>query len=76
MAGKVTDSYEPMLAQMEQEGLIDRPAGYTIVKNSEELYINEKKQPRRIFQKYERYLNDKSVVIKEHKGKRTISVED
>ncbi len=68
--------YEGMLEQMSKDGLIDLKGSYTVQKENNELYINEKKQPADILEKYKSYLNSKSVTVKGYKGNLKITVKD
>ncbi len=59
---------ETMLRKMDHDGLIDRSGNYKIEKEDGELYINGDKQPSEVYNKYHRYLKDRSVNIKGHNG--------
>jgi beta-lactamase regulating signal transducer with metallopeptidase domain len=69
-------NYEAMLNKMQKKGLIDREAGFKIVKKDGELFINGEKQPDEVLDTYRRYLNHKSVTIKGMKGNLKIKAED
>lgn len=68
--------YDAMLEKMEHDGLIDRSAKYSVRKENDELYINGEQQPAKVYDKYSRYLSDKSVTIKGYKGSLEIRVND
>lgn len=53
-----TGAYEKMLGKMEKEGLIDRSNAYSVQKKNGKLYINGKRQPDEVYNKYKRYLDD------------------
>ena len=64
MSTSVEDnSYEAMLEQMEGDGLIDKAGGFDIKKSGNELLINGKSQPDKVFNKYQRFLKGKDVTI-------------
>lgn len=71
-----TNDYETMLKRMEKDGLINRDDNYKIEKDNDELFINGKKQPEAVYNKYESYLKYKSVQIKGHKGHLAITIND
>jgi bla regulator protein BlaR1 len=71
-----SSNYETMLNKMEKDGLIDRSSTYKIKKDDNELYINGEKQPESVYNKYRKYLKDKSVTIKGKKGALTININD
>lgn len=68
--------YEAMLEHMEKDGLIDRKGDYTVQKDKNGLFINEKKQAEDVYEKYREYLNAGSVTVKGHKGNLKITVKD
>jgi hypothetical protein len=58
------NSYEAMLKQMEADELIAKAEGFDIKKSGNELLINGRSQPDKVFNKYQRYLKGKDVTIK------------
>ncbi len=74
LAKKITNEYEPMLQQMEQEGLINRSGNYKIVNDGDVLYINEQKQPAATYEKYKKYLKGKIIVMKESNTDKIIKI--
>lgn len=74
LAKKITDECEPMLQQMEQEGLINRSGNYKIVNDGDVLYINEQKQPAATYEKYKKYLKGKIIVMKESNTDKIIKI--
>ena len=63
----VTDKYNTdfnaMLDEMAKDGLIDRD-DYKIKKEGGELYIDGKRQPETVYQKYRHYLREKNMTLK------------
>ncbi len=47
-----------MFAEMEKDGLIDRKAGFSVEYKDKDLYINGKKQPENVTDKYRKYFKD------------------
>lgn len=76
MASHSGSSYETMLSKMESDGLIDRSKNYRVEKDGDELYINGEKQSQSVYNKYGKYLKEKSVTIKGKKGVLSIRVDD
>ena len=58
-----TENVDNMLKKMEDDGLIDRSKGYKIQKKNNALYINGKKQPEAIYNKYSHFLIGQKVTI-------------
>jgi bla regulator protein blaR1 len=75
-ASRAGNSYETMLNKMEKDGLIDRSEKYKVEKDDYGLYINGEKQPESVYNKYSKYLKDRSVTIKGKKGTLSITVND
>ncbi len=64
-----------MFEDMEDDGLIDRAAGYTIKKENGALYINGKKQPASVVKKYSDYMDGDKVTIKGNTTSTNINIE-
>lgn len=70
-----TGSYEKMLAKMEQEGLINRSDDYSVQKKNGKLYINGKRQPDEVYNKFKKYLDDaKTLSLSGSKNSLNVSV--
>jgi bla regulator protein BlaR1 len=67
---------EAMLEKMEGDGLINRSSIFRVEKNGNELYINGKRQPRAVYEKYKSYLPQKSAVIKGEKDVLNVNISD
>lgn len=68
-------NFEEMLDKMENEGLIDRKKGFSIVKNDDEsLIINGEVQQKSVYRHYRQYLDADNIVINGKKGKLSITV--
>lgn len=70
------DSYDEMLDEMEEDGLINRKKGFSIAKSHRRLTINGEVQPDRVYEKYERYLKAKSISISGSKHNLSISADN
>jgi hypothetical protein len=53
-----------MFNEMEKDGLIDQKAGFSIEYKDKDLYINGKKQPSNVTEKYKKYFKDDHFKIK------------
>ena len=60
---KVTSNYDDMLKMMEKDGLINRKTGFIIKKSGNDLYINNVKQSKEVFNKYESMMDAKDLKI-------------
>lgn len=69
-------NYEPMLDQMQQDGLINREEAYSIEKKGDVLLINGKEQPASVKHKYKEHLLAKTISIKGNKGTLNILVDN
>lgn len=56
--------YRIMIGEMQKEGLIADPNNYQIEYKAGDLYINDKKQPAGITDRYRKYFKDKPVLLK------------
>lgn len=75
--GEITsdsDDIENMLNKMQKDGLIDRDELFKIEKEDSELYINGKKQPMEVYERYSRYLKGREVTIKGSKGNLNVNI--
>jgi chromosome segregation ATPase len=61
--------YQEMIYEMEKEGLLSTSADYTIEYKNDDLFINDKKQPQAIAEKYKKFFSKKSIAIKKRDGK-------
>ncbi|MBL7719465.1 MAG: M56 family metallopeptidase [Flavipsychrobacter sp.] len=70
-------SFDRMVEDMEADGLLDRSKGYKIKKEDGTLYINGKKQPSGVINKYHQYLDQMDKVqIKGNEHTINVHVED
>jgi hypothetical protein len=58
---------------MEKDGLLNTKEDYSIRYNDGELFINDKKQPQDVTDKYKKYLPKKNIAIKKEDGKMNIN---
>ena len=68
------DSFDRMLDQMNNEGLINRADGFKIEKNDDRLYINGEEQSKEVYNKYKSYLKGEKIKIKGGNNNLNISV--
>ena len=61
--------YQEMIYEMEKDGLLSTSADYTIEYKNGDLFINDKKQPAEVADKYKKYFTKKNIAIKKHDGK-------
>lgn len=71
-----SDDYNRMLDRMEADGLINRNKGFTIKKSDGRFTINGKKQDAGVYERYRRFLDHESVLIKGKKDDLTIQIKD
>lgn len=60
--------YQEMIYDMEKEGLLNTKDDYTIEYKDGDLFINDKKQPQQITDKYKKYFKKKKIAIKKQDG--------
>ncbi|MBO9200775.1 MULTISPECIES: V-type ATP synthase subunit I [Niastella] len=65
--------YQEMIYEMEKDGLLNTKENYSIEFKSGELYINDKKQPPTVTDKYHKYIKKKNIAIKKQDGKMNIN---
>lgn len=65
--------YQEMIYEMEKDGLLNTKEDYSIESRSGELFINDKKQPQAVTDKYSRYFKKKNIAIKKQDGKMKIN---
>ncbi len=65
--------YQEMIYEMEKDGLLNTKEDYSIEYKSGDLFINDKKQPQSVTDKYNRYFKKKNIAIKKQDGKMTIN---
>jgi chromosome segregation ATPase len=65
--------YQEMIYEMEKDGLLSTSADYTIEYKNSDLFINDKKQPQEVADKYKKYFSNKTIAIKKHDGKISIN---
>jgi chromosome segregation ATPase len=61
-------SYQEMIYAMEKDGLLNTKDDYTIEYKEGDLYINDKKQPQEVTDKYKKYFKKDKVTIKKEDG--------
>jgi hypothetical protein len=67
--------FDEMLDKMDRDGLLDRNEKFNVKRNEDGLYINGKKQPASVAQKYSDYMGDEGTVsIAGSKGNLNINV--
>ena len=74
--GKATaemKGYQEMIYEMEKDGLLNTKEDYSIEYRSGELFINDKKQPQSVTDKYNKYFKKKNIAIKKQDGKMKIN---
>jgi len=64
--------YQEMIYKMEKDGLLNTKEDYNIEYKSGDLFINDKKQPQAVTDKYKKYLPKKNIAIKKQDGKMDI----
>ncbi|MCD6013895.1 MAG: peptidase BlaR1 [Flavipsychrobacter sp.] len=74
--GYNSSNFDHMIDEMEQDKLIDKSTVFVLRKAGNELFINGKKQPNTVYEKYSKYLNYKTVDIKGKKGTLNIHIND
>jgi hypothetical protein len=72
-AKKQLQSYQEMIYAMEKDDLLNTENNYTIELRDSDLYINDKKQPASVYNKYKKYFSDSSVIIKKENGELNIN---
>ncbi len=65
--------YQEMIYAMEQNGLLNTKDNYSIEYKSGDLFINDKKQPQSVTDKYNKYFKKKNIAIKKQDGKMKIN---
>jgi chromosome segregation ATPase len=65
--------YQEMIYEMEKDGLLNTKEDYSIEYRSGDLFINDKKQPQSVTDKYNKYLKKKNIAIKKQDGKMKIN---
>jgi hypothetical protein len=65
--------YQEMIYEMEKDGLLSTKEDYSIEYKSGDLFINDKKQPQSVTDKYNKYLRKKNIAIKKQDGKMEIN---
>jgi hypothetical protein len=64
--------YQEMIYQIEKDGLLNTKEDYSIEYRSGDLFINDKKQPQAVTDKYKKYFK-KNIAIKKQDGKMEIN---
>ncbi|WP_207514421.1 hypothetical protein [Longitalea luteola] len=64
--------YQEMIYDMEAAGLLSTKEDYTIEYKNGDLFINDKKQPQEITDKYKKYFRQKTIAIKKQEGQMKI----
>ncbi len=70
------NDFETMLDEMAGDKLIDKSKAYVIRKSGSELFINGKKQPNGVYEKYSRYLKYKTVDVKGKEGTLNVNIKN
>src|SRR6185436_17481512 len=65
--------YQEMIYEMEKEGLLNTKEDYSIEYKAGDLFINDKKQPQSVTDKYTPYFKKKNIAIKKQDGKMKIN---
>jgi len=65
--------YQEMIYEMEKDGLLNTKENYSIGYKSGDLFINDKKQPQSVTDKYNKYFKKKNIAIKKQDGKMKIN---
>lgn len=65
--------YQEMIYEMEKDGLLNTKEDYSIEYRSGGLFINDKKQPQAVTDKYNKYFKKKNIAIKKQDGKMEIN---
>ena len=60
--------YQEMIYDMEKEGLLNTKEDYTIEYKDGDLFINGKKQPQEVTDKYKKNFRKKNIAIKKQDG--------
>jgi hypothetical protein len=66
-------SYQEMIYEMEKDGLLNTKEDYNIEYKSGDLFIDDKKQPQTVTDKYSKYFKKKNIAIKKQGGKMKIN---
>jgi DNA repair exonuclease SbcCD ATPase subunit len=61
-------SYQEMIYDMEKDGLLNTKDDYTIEYKDGDLFINDKKQPQEVTDKYKKYFKENKTTIKKENG--------
>ena len=61
-------SYQEMIYDMEKDGLLNTKDDYTIEYKDGDLFINDKKQPQEVIDKYKKYFKNDKVTIRKENG--------
>ena len=61
-------NYQEMIYDMEKDGLLNTKDDYTIAYKDGDLFINDKKQPQEVTDKYKKYFKNDKVTIKKADG--------
>jgi hypothetical protein len=64
--------YQEMIYDMEAAGLLNTKEDYTIEYKDGDLFINNKKQPQNVTDKYKKYFKHKTIAIKKQDGQMKI----
>lgn len=64
--------YQEMIYNMEAAGLLSTKEDYTIEYKDGDLFINNKKQPQEVTDKYKKYFKNKTIAIKKQDGQMKI----
>jgi hypothetical protein len=65
--------YQDMIYEMQKDGLLNTKEDYNIEFKSGDLFINDKKQPQSVANKYNKYFKKKNIAIKKQGGKMKIN---
>ncbi|OQP47808.1 hypothetical protein A4H97_31075 [Niastella yeongjuensis] len=65
--------YQELIYEMEKDGLLNTKEDYSIEYKSSDLFINDKKQPQSVTDKYSKYFKKKNIAIKKQGGKMKIN---
>ncbi|WP_205509068.1 hypothetical protein [Longitalea arenae] len=67
-----TKGYQEMIYDMEAAGLLNTKEDYTIEYKNGDLFINDRKQPQALADKYKKYFKHKTIAIKKQDGQMEI----
>ena len=73
---EVHTSFEAMIDDMENDGLLDKGKSIFITKEDNILTINGVQQPASVLEKYKANLSAKSIILKGFKGNLKINIKD